>query len=134
MTARERFASLNARERPAFETAVMKRCPQFQKCAAPLCPLDPLYEERGKRQPGEEKCRAQKPTRLRIVAEALAEGVETAEYLPHGGLTPKEFSDRERGKKLKREYDALPEAEKQKVQERLAAARRKSGQKRADRT
>lgn len=76
--------------RPEQVTAVMRRCPQWQTCSAPDCPLDPKYMQRGKRQKGEPVCRAQKPTRLRVAAEAEADGLTTR----FGGLTSREAASK----------------------------------------
>ncbi|MCD6359270.1 MAG: hypothetical protein J7M38_00310, partial [Armatimonadetes bacterium] len=73
------------------DTRLMKRCPQWDTCSTPDCPLDPEYLQRGHSFEGEEKCRAQRPTRLRIVEEAAAEGVATVAALSYGGLTKREW-------------------------------------------
>ncbi len=93
------------------ETALMKRCPQFHYCSANDCPLDPLYEQRGPRDE-ENLCQARKSTRLRIVAEAAAEGVEVK--LPYGGLTHTEHTNEQRSIKAKAHWEALSPEEKQK--------------------
>ncbi len=78
------------------ETAVTRLCPSFHKCNAHHCPLDPLYGERGPSFPGEEKCRAHKPTRLRVAKEALAAGIPEAKLVKFGGLTSREHAGQER--------------------------------------
>ena len=40
-------------------------CPRFQRCNANVCPLDPLSDEKETLK-GEEVCKVEKPTRLRI--------------------------------------------------------------------
>ena len=94
-----------------YETALMKRCPQFYICSANYCPLDPLYEQRGPRDE-EHQCRARKSTRLGIVAEAAAEGVEMK--LPYGGLTHTEHTNEQRSMKAKAHRQALSPDEKRK--------------------
>jgi len=61
-----------------------RECPGFEKCSAPRCPLDPEVDT-FKRLSGEDKCRAQKPTRTRI-------GKRYPEVLIYQGLTKKEFN------------------------------------------
>ena len=63
----------------------MYECPQFNHCSAPRCPLDPDIDLRSQRYPEEDKCKAQKPTRVRI-------GLKHSEVLPHKGLTKKEYN------------------------------------------
>lgn len=58
-------------------------CPRFDNCGAPKCPLDPEMMSRN-RYPGEEKCKAQKPTRYKI-------GKKYPELLKYQGLTTKEW-------------------------------------------
>lgn len=96
------------------------RCPQYHTCSAPKCPLDQGYHRRADRQAGEEKCRARKTTRLRIVEEARAEGGEAAvavEGLPYGGLTGAE----NRGKGARARWDALTPDQQQAERARLEA-------------
>ncbi len=91
------------------DSTLMKRCSQWDTCSAPDCPLDPEYLQRGAKQDGEEDCHTRKSTRLRIVAEARAEGVATAAALPYGGLTKKEHGSELRSRRMKAEFAALPE-------------------------
>lgn len=63
-----------------------QECPSFIRCSAPLCPLDPDIKSRVKL-PNEEKCRANKPTRMKI-------GSKYPELLPYGGLTKRQFLGR----------------------------------------
>lgn len=79
------------------DTRAMRACPQYQKCSAPDCPLDPMYMQRGRRQPGEPTCRAQKPTRIR----AAAQGVTR-----FGGLTSREYAAKARWEALSPEEQA----------------------------
>jgi hypothetical protein len=73
-----------------------RECPQFQKCNAPLCPLDPDVSHRHAL-PGEPRCRATRRTREAIAARYPGE-------LPTGGLKPKEVNaDKRRAK-----WAALP--------------------------
>jgi len=63
---------------PIFE------CPNFNKCSANLCPLDPEIEAR----PyvlGDDRCVATKPTRISI-------GTKYPELLPFKGFTRREWS------------------------------------------
>lgn len=101
----------HAAQRIKWETALMKRCPQFQVCSCNDYPLDPLYEQRGSRDE-EHQCRARKSTCLRIVAEPADEGIEVK--LPYGGLTRSEYANQQRSTKAKARWQALSDAEKQK--------------------
>ena len=88
-----------------------EECPSFQRCSAPLCPLDPQVELRVYR-PGEPTCRAERPTREAIAARYPG-------VLPWRGLLPKERK-RDAGKAR---WAALPEDDPRKV--RLCSARAK---------
>lgn len=63
----------------------MEECPQFNYCSAPLCPLDPDIDLRSRRYPEEDKCKAQKPTRIKI-------GLKHSQVLPRYGLTKREYN------------------------------------------
>jgi len=63
----------------------MCECPSFNVCSAPKCPLDPNIDLRSRRLPDEDKCKAQKPTRLKI-------GKKYLQLLPYKGLTKKEWA------------------------------------------
>jgi hypothetical protein len=63
-----------------------RECPSFEVCSCNVCPLDPNYELRA-RLPGEETCRAQKRTRVRI-------GSKYASLLKYGGLNKREWIGR----------------------------------------
>lgn len=63
-------------------------CPSYPKCSANKCPLDPRIEERDYVK-GEERCKAEKPTRLRIAA-------KYPDLLRLVGLFKREFQARER--------------------------------------
>ena len=58
-------------------------CPSFVRCSCNKCPLDPDIDIRVKL-PDEEKCRASKPTKIKI-------GSKYPELLPFGGLTKRQF-------------------------------------------
>jgi len=108
-----------------LEGAVMKKCPRRPKCSAPDCPLDPFYGDRGPSFPGEEECRAQRPTRLRIVAQAAADGIPTVNALKYGGLTHKEWQSEQRSRRAKERIESLPPEERAALAERLAQGREK---------
>ena len=82
-------------------------CPSFNACSAPRCPLDPDISIRVGTLPGEEKCRAHKPTREKI-------GKQYPALLPYGGLTKREFNGRKR-------WDELTPAKKQASLARLSS-------------
>lgn len=69
-------------ERPVTQ-APFERCPQFESCSAPRCPLDPDADGRDAL-PGEPKCLARRSTRLAIAA-------DYPELLPLRGLTHHEL-------------------------------------------
>ena len=92
--------------------ALMKQCPQFYTCSAPLCPLDPRYPDRPAFK-GDDRCTSRKSTRLRITEEAEAKGIATVGGLEYRGLTVKEFTSEERSRRMKARWEALPEDEKQ---------------------
>ncbi len=118
LNAAEAMASLGPVERAAFELALVRRCPQYDTCSAPQCPLDPLYPTRS-HFPDEADCKALKRTRLEIVEKGVAEGVETAQYLTYVGLTVQEDRSRRKADAAKARFEALPEAEKQRIRDRL---------------
>jgi len=95
------------------DTRAMRACPQWQTCAAPDCPLDPKYMQRGQRQPGEPTCRAQRPSRLR----AAAQGVTR-----FGGLTSREHSGKARWEALTPEEQAAARARAKQLRTRSEAA------------
>ena len=68
-------------------------CPSFLNCSVNVCPLDPNASDRN-RITGEPKCRAEKPTRMRI-------GAKYPDLLRFVGLTRREFLAR-------KAWDALP--------------------------
>ena len=72
-----------------------EECPSFNTCSAPKCPLDPDIDSRVRRLEGEEKCKAQKPTRIKI-------GEKYPNLLPYGGLTKREWSGKKLSEKLKK--------------------------------
>ena len=74
-----------------------EECPQFNTCSCNVCPLDPDMDEKFTL-PGEEKCKAHKPTRLKI---------GTKYGLPKKGLRGREFSGKQRWEGLSPEKKAL---------------------------
>ena len=58
----------------------MAKCPHFDNCSAPICPLDEFSSERVYL-PNEPKCDMEKPVRFRI-----------GKDLPNLGLLPEELS------------------------------------------
>ena len=74
-------------------------CPSFVKCSCNVCPLDPLAHQK-ERLPGEEGCKAEKPTRMRI-------GEKYPDLLKETGLTHREFQARERQNALTPEQREL---------------------------
>jgi hypothetical protein len=91
------------------EVLPFKECPSFDTCSAPKCPLDPDIELRTDRLSGEEKCKAHKPTRMKI-------GAKYPDLLPYGGLTGREF-------KGKMAWEGKSEDEKRAVKERFEKTR-----------
>lgn len=69
---------------------IMKECPHFDSCSAPICPLDLLQEIRDKGD-GEEKCILSKSKRLKI-----ASGTK----LPLQGMTKTEWASHQRWSQL----------------------------------
>ena len=45
------------------------KCPSFDTCSAPKCPLDSKYNKVSNRLKGEERCKSRKSVRLKIVKE-----------------------------------------------------------------
>jgi len=84
-----------------------EKCPRFQACNVPVCPLEPLMDER-LALPGEEKCTLGKTIRLRL-----------GKDLPWLGLTPRENA-------AKCRWDALPESEKEIIKKRASEVLKKS--------
>lgn len=70
----------NCSEREALE--IMQRCPRFERCSAPICPLD-LCQDTRDYFPGEPKCGLAKTRRM-----AIAKGTK----LPRKGMTKKEWA------------------------------------------
>lgn len=112
----------------AFEllgkAAAYNDCPSFNGCGCNQCPLDIHMHERWVL-PGEDECRAQRSTRLKIAAKYPD--------LPTGGLTLAEVARDQRRAKWRANWDRLtPEqqAAKQAVFQRgraALAARRAKG-------
>ena len=67
-------------------------CPNFKRCSAPLCLLDPDIALRTFL-PGTDKCKAEKPTRVRIAG-------KYPELLPYQGLTRKKFNSKKKWNEL----------------------------------
>ena len=78
-------------------------CPSFISCSCNKCPLDPNADDKIAL-PGEEKCKAHKPTRRRI-------GEKYQSVLPRKGLTLREYSG-------KMNWDRKSHEEKKKIVER----------------
>ena len=74
---------------------IMRQCSKFERCDAPICPLDPNQDQRTSLT-GEKRCTLAKSIRLRIGKLA---------GLPRNGLTRKEHAARLR-------WDGLKESEK----------------------
>lgn len=74
------------KKKKPYEPSAMELCPNFNVCSANICPLDPDVKERAY-VPNEEKCRAKKPTRLKIAENFL-------ELLPFKGFTAREWAGR----------------------------------------
>lgn len=85
---REAMATMRGLERESVE--IIQRCPRFDRCSIPICPLDLLQDQRT-RFKGEPKCTLGKPRRSRI-------GKGTA--LKYQGLTRKEWAARKRWERL----------------------------------
>ena len=90
-----------------YELLLVRRCPHYDTCSAVECPLDVLQGQRGP--VGEEICHALRRTRLAIIAEAQAEGIEYR--LRHGGRTEAEVAKDKRREQARRQWEALPEAQ-----------------------
>lgn len=81
-------------------TRLMQRCPRFQRCGAPACPLD-LHADRRVVLPTDPVCGLPRAKRL-----ALAAGTP----LPHVGLTPQEWKRQQAWAKLPEEERARRKA------------------------
>ena len=75
-------------------------CPSFLKCSCNKCPLDPDMSDKI-RYPDEEKCKANKPTRVKI-------GEKYPNLLPYKGLTSREWHGKKR-------WEALTPAERTRI-------------------
>ena len=76
-----------------------EECPSFNVCSAPKCPLDPDISLRNKLS-GEDKCTAQKPTRIRI-------GLKHPQLLQFKGLTKREYNGMKAHQTLERYLDRI---------------------------
>ena len=74
-------------------------CPRFNKCNANVCPLDPLSDYKETLE-GEEVCKVEKPTRLRI-------GAKYPDLLRFVGYKKREFQAQERWNRVSPEKKAL---------------------------
>jgi len=107
---------------PAFAYADLPftHCPSFDRCSVNACPLDPDYHQHvSEPEDSEKKCRAHKPTRLKLVERLREEGNPALDGLPFGGLTAKE----EAGRKRAEAFAQLPEEERERRLEILRRAR-----------
>jgi len=82
---------------------ITQKCPRFKNCSAPICPLDPLQDNRTYLE-GEDRCQLPKSRRLRI-----ADGTS----LPKQGMTNREWAG-------KQSWDQLSEAEQERKNANLA--------------
>jgi hypothetical protein len=74
------------KKKKEYEPKPMELCPSFGRCSANMCPLDPDINNRIY-VAGEDKCRATKPTRLKIAE-------KFPQLLPYKGFTKREWSGR----------------------------------------
>lgn len=74
------------KKKKEYEPGPMELCPSYARCSANICPLDPDVRDR-KHVPGDKKCRATKPTRLKIAA-------QFPQLLPYKGFTSREWAGR----------------------------------------
>ena len=86
---------------------LVRRCPHYETCSAVECPLDPLQGKRGPVE--EEKCHARRATRLAIVAQAKAEGIDYP--LLYGGLTYAETVRDKRSARARARWESMSEEE-----------------------
>jgi hypothetical protein len=82
-------------------------CPQFEHCNCNVCPLDPAIKDKFTFE-GDDKCRATKPTRVRIALKYPE--------LPMKGLNYREFRNKTR-------WEAKSPEERQLIAARLGKAR-----------
>jgi hypothetical protein len=87
----------------------MRECPSFDYCSAPRCPLDPDIDDRISLK-GEDKCKAQKPTRMKIAE-------KYPNLLPYKGLFKKQYV----GKML---WERKSSQEREKITQALANSRK----------
>lgn len=87
-------------------------CPRYKKCSVNSCPLDPAYPNRVTDETDpEQKCTIAKTIRSKIAAKYPG-------TLKFEGLTPREFT-------AKKNWEILPEEEKDKKREAIKNARLK---------
>ena len=80
-----------------------RECPSYQRCGAPLCPLDPDMHKRVAL-PGEEECRAKRSTREAIAARYPG-------VLRNGGLKASEIARDRRRALARARWEAMSEEE-----------------------
>lgn len=117
------LAQLNGLDTCTMECKLIQDCPQFSRCSAVDCPLDLLQGHRGPEE--EERCRATKLVRRRIIEEHRAAGLIFA--LKYDGLTYKETVKEKRSALGRARWEALPEAEKQARIARMPSKKKKEG-------
>lgn len=86
-----------------------EECPSFDKCSSNECPLDPELKQREILKE-DEKCRAEKPTRIRIA-------IKYTEILTMKGLTKREFIN-------KQKWEAKSPTERELILQSLEKARK----------
>jgi len=72
----------------------MEKCPRWEICSAPICPLDPLQDRRVDRRdkwPDEPQCQARMWTRYQIAKDS---------NLPRKGLTKQECAQIKQSKEM----------------------------------
>lgn len=92
---------------------IPRQCPSYDRCSANACPLDPAYPAM-RDLPGDETCRAHRPTRTAIAAGHQA-------LLPWGGLTRREQAHDRRSAAAKARLAAMSPEDRER---RLAPLRR----------
>ena len=113
-------------------TAAYHRCPSYDGCSTNRCPLDPLSHLRpSEPEDLERDCRAHRPTRLRIVAELRAEGVDVS-GLPLGGLTHREDVSRRRSEASRARFEAMTPDEQETHRQRFETMRQAASARRSN--
>ena len=70
--------------------SIMRQCARFERCSAPICPLDLLEDERDYIR-GEQKCTSPKSRRIKVGRDS---------ELPRKGLTKSEWAASQRWERL----------------------------------